>query len=124
MDDVSPAFVGLAAAAAYYIPSIVAFRRGIRYLGVLMTVNTAAGWTGLGWLAVLLWAAVAPAQRRICPACFAGNRVYAVLCDACGCNLAAQPRSCPQCGAQVPAAAAACGECAAPLDAMVRRRAG
>lgn len=116
MEDVSPAFVGLAAAAAYFIPSMVAFRRGVAYFGLLMTVNTAAGWTGLGWLVVLVWAAVAPSRRRVCPACFAENPQYAALCGACGCSLSVLPKCCPGCGVAVRKDAIVCRACAAPLD--------
>jgi hypothetical protein len=117
MEDMSPAFVGLAAAAAYFIPSMVAFRRGVPYFGVLMAVNTVIGWTGFGWLLVLAWAAAAPSRHRACPGCFAENPLYANLCGVCGCNLAVLPRCCPACGVAVRKDATECRSCAAPLEA-------
>ncbi len=48
-------FLGL----LYFLPTIVASHRGLRTGGVLI-LNLFFGWTGLGWLALLLWALVAP----------------------------------------------------------------
>jgi hypothetical protein len=42
--------------AGYFLPSIVARRRSARNLGGIMVLNLLLGWTGLGWLATLIWA--------------------------------------------------------------------
>ena len=44
------------AAALYLIPTIVAYRRKSQNRGLIATLNVLAGWTGIGWLAALVWA--------------------------------------------------------------------
>ncbi len=39
----------------YFLPTIVAANRGHRIGGVLI-LNILFGWTGIGWMALLLWA--------------------------------------------------------------------
>lgn len=39
----------------YFLPTIVAVNRGHRVGGVLV-LNVLFGWTGIGWMALLLWA--------------------------------------------------------------------
>jgi hypothetical protein len=41
--------------ALYFIPSIVAYRRGHPQLPLIIGVNLVFGWTVLGWIAVLAW---------------------------------------------------------------------
>jgi hypothetical protein len=41
--------------ALYFLPTIVASNRGHEIAGVLL-VNFFFGWTGIGWIALLLWA--------------------------------------------------------------------
>ena len=41
--------------AAYFVPSIVAYRRGHAQLPLIIAVNLLFGWTVLGWIACLVW---------------------------------------------------------------------
>ena len=48
----------------YFIPFMVAAARDHDSFVAILLVNTAIGWTGIGWIAVLLWACLSPPQRR------------------------------------------------------------
>lgn len=39
----------------YFLPTIIAHNRGHEIAGVLL-LNLFFGWTGIGWIALLLWA--------------------------------------------------------------------
>ena len=39
----------------YFLPTVIAAHRGHRITGILL-LNLFFGWTGIGWLAMLLWA--------------------------------------------------------------------
>lgn len=41
----------------YFIPSFIAFTRDHDSLGWIIFLNIVLGWTGLGWLFCLVWAA-------------------------------------------------------------------
>jgi hypothetical protein len=41
----------------YFLPTILAVRRGHGVTGILL-LNLFFGWTGIGWFAMLLWAAL------------------------------------------------------------------
>jgi hypothetical protein len=41
----------------YFLPTILAVRRGHHVTGILL-LNLFFGWTGIGWFAMLLWAAL------------------------------------------------------------------
>lgn len=49
----------------YFLPTIVASNRGHGVAGVLL-LNLFFGWTGIGWIALLLWALLStpPWYRR------------------------------------------------------------
>ncbi|MDO9465196.1 MAG: superinfection immunity protein [bacterium] len=49
----------------YFIPTFVAFSRDHENKGWITLVNIIIGWTGLGWLAVLLWAGLGNKAQRI-----------------------------------------------------------
>lgn len=42
----------------YLFPSIVAVLNKKRQAGAIFVLNFFAGWTGVGWLAALIWAAI------------------------------------------------------------------
>ncbi len=44
------------AAALYLFPTLVAYGRKTNSRGLIATLNVLGGWTGLGWLAALVWA--------------------------------------------------------------------
>jgi len=46
--------------AAYFVPSIVAYRRGHAQLPLIIAVNLLFGWTVLGWIATLVWSLMGP----------------------------------------------------------------
>ena len=41
--------------ALYFLPSVIAYRRGLPRLPVLFAVNALIGWTVIGWVVVLIW---------------------------------------------------------------------
>lgn len=43
----------------YFLPTLVAAHRG-HPTGVILLLNLFFGWTGIGWLALMLWALLAP----------------------------------------------------------------
>lgn len=45
-----------AAAALYFVPTIIAFKRGHRYRWPILAINIAGAWSGVGWIACLIWA--------------------------------------------------------------------
>ncbi len=40
----------------YFVPSVVASRRNHPNLGTISLLNIFTGWTGIGWLVVMVWA--------------------------------------------------------------------
>jgi len=48
------AVVGLG---VYFVPTIVAVARKHEQTGLVFLVNVLAGWSGIGWILTLLWAA-------------------------------------------------------------------
>jgi Superinfection immunity protein len=48
----------------YFLPTVIARRRGIRNDGLVILVNLFLGWTLIGWLFALAWAAVEEAPPR------------------------------------------------------------
>jgi uncharacterized protein len=44
------------ACAIYFIPSVIAFKRNHEYKWVILALNTFGGFTGIIWIAVLVWA--------------------------------------------------------------------
>ena len=47
------ALVGLI---AYFLPSIIAMKRGTDHAAGIMLLNLFLGWTLIGWVAALVWA--------------------------------------------------------------------
>lgn len=41
---------------AYFLPTIIAFKRGKRNRGAILALNLLLGWTVLGWVISLVWA--------------------------------------------------------------------
>jgi hypothetical protein len=59
-------FLGLSlAAAAYLLPTIVAAARGHRQTLAIFILNLFLGWSGLGWVAALIWACTNPPPETI-----------------------------------------------------------
>jgi hypothetical protein len=45
----------------YVLPFLVGAARGLDAMPLLLIANLLVGWTGIGWLAVMAWAALSPA---------------------------------------------------------------
>ena len=45
----------LVVAAVYFLPSIIAFKRGHRKAVPILLVNLFLGWSGLAWIIALIW---------------------------------------------------------------------
>lgn len=56
--------LGLVAFAIYFVPTLIAIFRGHAYSGVIFALNLCGGWTGLGWLAAMVWA-VWPKEKAL-----------------------------------------------------------
>jgi len=50
--------VAAISATLYFVPTIVAKRRKQPQLAAIFVVNLCFGWTGLGWIAALVWALI------------------------------------------------------------------
>lgn len=50
------ALVLVIAIAVYFVPFAIAAFRGHRYKAVIFALNLIGGWSGLGWIAALVWA--------------------------------------------------------------------
>lgn len=48
----------------YFAPLIVAFVRGHRSRTAIALINTLLGWSGIAWIAVLIWAIVGDSDKR------------------------------------------------------------
>jgi uncharacterized membrane protein YqaE (UPF0057 family) len=59
-------FMVLIALFAYFLPTVVAEARGHQNSGVIFLINLLLGWTILGWIGALVWAAttVQPRPRK------------------------------------------------------------
>lgn len=62
--DLSLTDVGVLAALAfvYFIPTLTAWKAKHHQLQAIAILNTLLGWTILGWIAALVWAAMKPAK--------------------------------------------------------------
>ncbi len=55
-----------ALALLYFLPTIIAANRGHSVAGILL-LNLFLGWTGIGWIALLLWALLSYPTYRVVP---------------------------------------------------------
>lgn len=53
--------------AVYWLPSIFAYRRHHRDKGSILLVNLFFGWTLIGWIIALIWAASGNVEEEISP---------------------------------------------------------
>jgi hypothetical protein len=53
----------------YFLPTIVASNRGHGVTGILL-LNIFLGWTGIGWIALLLWALFSHPPYPVYPAAY------------------------------------------------------
>jgi threonine/homoserine/homoserine lactone efflux protein len=57
-------FIVLLVLFAYFLPTVMAEARGHQNSGMIFLANLLLGWTILGWIAALVWAATAVQTRR------------------------------------------------------------
>ena len=48
----------------YFLPGMVAKYRDTNNFGVIFALNLLFGWTGLGWIAALIWAILEPSKVK------------------------------------------------------------
>jgi hypothetical protein len=46
--------------ACYFVPSLIAYLRGHRRVVAIFALNVLVGWTGVGWISVLIWSTNKP----------------------------------------------------------------
>lgn len=80
----------------YFLPAIVAAGRGHNSGGAIFLLNLLLGWTVLGWIIALVWAATGnvskhgtatPQTHVKCPDCAELVLRDARVCKHCGCKL-------------------------------------
>lgn len=49
----------------YFLPSILAFARNKRDIGAILLLNIFLGWTMIGWVVALVWAAKQDAPMMV-----------------------------------------------------------
>ncbi len=54
----------IALVALYFLPSVIALGRGTKARGLQFPVNLLFGWTAIGWLLALVWAASSRTQAQ------------------------------------------------------------
>jgi threonine/homoserine efflux transporter RhtA len=57
--------IALAGLGLYLLPAIVGSIRHIDSIGALMAVNVVFGWTGIAWLACLIWAGCGQTREQV-----------------------------------------------------------
>lgn len=55
---------GIVGVILYFLPFFIALMRGHAYTGVIFAINIFAGWTVLGWVALLVWS-IWPSNRSL-----------------------------------------------------------
>jgi len=75
-------------AALYFAPMVIASGRGVsgNRCTTIVIVNLLLGWTGIGWLVVLVWALCAAVYDRpsLCPFCAEAMKFEELFCEHCG----------------------------------------
>lgn len=78
--------------AFYFLPTVLAVATKRRKRDMIMLVNFIAGWTGIGWLGCLFWAAASESDPK----------KSGFNCDVCGnpivVELGVTKTFCPKCG--------------------------
>jgi ribosomal protein L32 len=86
----------------YFLPVIIAISRGHHNTLAIVFLNLFVGWTGIGWLAALVWAGTAVERTRSPPLRIA--------------SATAKLRVCPQCGEEIKRIARVCKHCKSPVS--------
>ena len=61
MEPISTAF-WLGMILAYFLPTAIAATRDVEHLFLITFINLIVGWSGIGWLACVIWAGVAKTE--------------------------------------------------------------
>ncbi len=89
--------------ALYFLPAIIAGRRGHPNTVAIFFVNFFFGWSFIGWIAALIWACSGPATVPAPIAVSAPDEPYigeqaTKRCPACAEEILAVARKCKHCG--------------------------
>lgn len=57
-------FIILLIFALYFLPLLIAYKRGHHNFSAIAVLNLLTGWTGLGWIAALIWSLTAVWERE------------------------------------------------------------
>lgn len=73
----------------YFLPWFIALFRKHENTGGIFVVTLLTGWTGIGWIAALIWSFIDPApaqatQATQCPSCREPVQPEATKCKHCG----------------------------------------
>jgi hypothetical protein len=90
----------LAGTVVYVLPAVVAFARGHTWAWPITALNLLLGWSLLGWVAALVWAA-SPFERRPEAASAPAPEMATAPCTACGEAIGTTWLKCPRCGARL-----------------------
>jgi len=80
-------------AALYFLPLILAINGGHRQTTAIGALNLLLGWTGLGWIAALVWALTKPSEVRVVTG---ATPVAERTCPSCG-TVYDGAKFCPKC---------------------------
>jgi Superinfection immunity protein len=64
LDNTTTVIVLLLILLIYLLPTLIAYSREHPRRAEIVVVNIFLGWTLIGWIAVFLWAALAPAEEQ------------------------------------------------------------
>jgi hypothetical protein len=84
----------LAPIVIYYLPWMVAEGRRHRNRGFILFLNAALGWTLLGWIVALIWAATGVLRVEEDAAVFATRSDPVTLCADCGAPISESSHDC------------------------------
>jgi hypothetical protein len=89
-------FVPLLLFGLYFLPTILGAQRSHDNVTGLFLVNFFFGWTGIGWIAALIWALTATPMVYFHPAY--AMPMGSARCPRCGCGLVPGAAFCTNCG--------------------------